>query len=213
MKKNKNINIIDKIIKKISNANNTNKTICLNMIVKNEAHIILETLSNIIKYIDYWVISDTGSTDRTQEIIKKFFADKNIPGELFQHEWKNFGHNRTMALECAYNKTDYVFIMDADDIIQGDITFPTSMISDSYKFKFGTNFVYYRPLLFSNRLKWCFKGVLHEYAYCLDKKNTISDNISDTCYIESRRLGSRSKDPDKYLKDATILVKAIEDNE
>jgi len=43
------------------------KTICLNMIVKNESKIIKETLDNICKYIklDYWVISDTGSTDNT----------------------------------------------------------------------------------------------------------------------------------------------------
>ena len=41
------------------------KTICLNMIVKNESKIIRETLVNICKYIklDYWVISDTGSSD------------------------------------------------------------------------------------------------------------------------------------------------------
>ena len=48
------------------------KTICLNMIVKNESHIIETTLNNIINHItiDYWVISDTGSTDNTKEIIK-----------------------------------------------------------------------------------------------------------------------------------------------
>ena len=49
-------------------------TICLNMIVKNEAHVILETLINLTSYIDfdYWVISDTGSTDNTKEIIQTF---------------------------------------------------------------------------------------------------------------------------------------------
>ena len=53
--------------------NQNDKTICLNMIVKDEAHIITETLNNISKYIDYWVISDTGSTDGTQDLIKNFF--------------------------------------------------------------------------------------------------------------------------------------------
>ena len=43
------------------------QTICLNMIVKNEAAIIEETLANITDHIklDYYVISDTGSTDDT----------------------------------------------------------------------------------------------------------------------------------------------------
>ena len=50
-------------------------TLCLNMIVKNESHIIEETLENLCQYfsLDYWVISDTGSTDNTIEIIENFF--------------------------------------------------------------------------------------------------------------------------------------------
>ena len=43
------------------------KTLCLCMIVKNEAKIITKCLDSISNYIDYWVISDTGSTDGTQE--------------------------------------------------------------------------------------------------------------------------------------------------
>ena len=55
------------------------KKICLNMIVKNESHIIEETLRCMVKYIDYWVISDTGSTDNTIEVITKFFEKEKIP--------------------------------------------------------------------------------------------------------------------------------------
>ena len=51
--------------------------ICLNMIVKNESAIIGNTLKNLIKKIkiDYYVISDTGSTDNTVEIITNFFKN------------------------------------------------------------------------------------------------------------------------------------------
>uniref|UniRef100_A0A6C0I4Z7 Glycosyltransferase 2-like domain-containing protein n=1 Tax=viral metagenome TaxID=1070528 RepID=A0A6C0I4Z7_9ZZZZ len=44
-------------------------TVCLNMIVKNESHIIRRTLDMLITKIrfDYWVICDTGSTDSTRE--------------------------------------------------------------------------------------------------------------------------------------------------
>ena len=53
------------------------KSICLNMIVKNESHIIRETFENLLNSIkfNYWVISDTGSTDGTQDIIKNFIED------------------------------------------------------------------------------------------------------------------------------------------
>lgn len=59
------------------------------MIVKNETHIIRECLESVAPYIDYWVISDTGSTDGTQELITKFFEEKGIPGELHQDEWRD----------------------------------------------------------------------------------------------------------------------------
>ena len=83
------------------------QTICLNMIVKDEGHIIAKTLQNICNNIDitYWVISDTGSTDNTKEIIQRFFSEKNIPGEMFDNKWQDFGHNRSLALKHAYNKT------------------------------------------------------------------------------------------------------------
>jgi len=63
------------------------------MIVKNEAHVITNTFNNILEKIklDYWVISDTGSTDNTQNIIINYFKEKNIPGELVHHDWKDFG--------------------------------------------------------------------------------------------------------------------------
>ena len=89
------------------------KTICLNMIVKDESHIIEETLNNITSYIDldYWVISDTGSTDNTKEIIKLFFEKKKIKGELHEDSWKDFGHNRTVALNhiCHVINLFYLF--------------------------------------------------------------------------------------------------------
>ena len=97
-------------------------TICLNMIVKNEAEIIEETLINLWSYINFdtYIIADTGSTDNTKQIIKNFFDSKNIKGEILDHTWSDFGTNRTLALNGAYNKSDYLLIFDADDkIIDG----------------------------------------------------------------------------------------------
>ena len=149
------------------------KTVCLNMIVKNESHIILNTLENLCYYINfaYWVISDTGSTDDTKSIITNFFKQKNIPGELVEHEWKDFGYNRSKALECAYNKSDYLFIFDADDKIFGEFKLPSIYEVDRYQVKFGPHCVYTRPLLVTNRKKWCFTGVLHESLSNIDAMN------------------------------------------
>ena len=189
-----------------------NKTICLNMIVKNEAHIIVDTFNNILKYIPlaYWVISDTGSTDGTQDVIQNYFKSKNIDGELFQDEWCDFGHNRTLALQHAYKKTDYLFIFDADDSIHGSFELPEPSIfnKEMYNLKFGgDNVAYVRPLLINNHLQWRFNGVLHEFLTCVNR-NVEGVVINGDYYVESGRKGSRSKDPNKYKKDAEILKKA-----
>jgi glycosyltransferase involved in cell wall biosynthesis len=89
------------------------KTICLNMIVKNESHVIERCLESVKKIIDYWVIVDTGSEDGTQEIIKQVLKD--IPGELHERPWINFEYNRNEALSLALDKADYIFFIVADD--------------------------------------------------------------------------------------------------
>jgi GR25 family glycosyltransferase involved in LPS biosynthesis len=187
------------------------QSICLNMIVKNESHIIEETLEKLTAKIkfDYWCISDTGSTDNTKEIITNFFSKKNIPGELVCHEWQDFGYNRTKAIECAYNKTDYLLVFDADDELCGDFVLPSVLTADGYRLNFGdeNGVSYIRVLLVNNRKKWCYKCVLHEYIQCLDPICNM-ETIVGNYYVISGRKGARSKDPNKYLNDAKVLEKA-----
>jgi GR25 family glycosyltransferase involved in LPS biosynthesis len=196
----------------ITEVNQPKNTICLNMIVKNEAGIILDTLINLCSYInfDYWVICDTGSTDKTKEIITEYFHHKKIKGELLEHEWRDFAHNRTKALEGAFKKTDYVLIFDADDRIEGNFLLPTIMNKDSYYFKIGTGYSYQRKLLITNKKRWRFKGVLHEYLDEIDNMIRGSDTIEGNYYMISGRFGDRSKNLNKYYDDAIILQNAFE---
>jgi len=185
--------------------------ICLNMIVKDESHIIVDTLTKLLSKmpIDYWVISDTGSTDNTQEIIKTFFKERGIPGELYEDKWENFAHNRTLALEHAHGKSEYIFVFDADDELCGDFQLPV-LTEDAYHIQFGdaNGTSYTRVLLVNNNTKkWRYLSVIHEFIDCVDNSHT-SGVIAGNYYCVSGRLGNRSKDPDKYLKDALVLEKA-----
>ena len=45
------------------------------------------------------------------ELITDFFKKNGIIGEIVQHDWVDFAHNRTKALECAFEKTDYLFML------------------------------------------------------------------------------------------------------
>ena len=84
----------------------TQPTICLTMIVKNESQVIRRCIDSVKDYISYWVIVDTGSTDGTQDLIKEIMAEYNIPGELHERPWVDFGHNRTENLRYAKDKAD-----------------------------------------------------------------------------------------------------------
>lgn len=185
------------------------KTICLNMIVKDESEIIITTLNNLCDYIkfNYWVISDTGSTDNTKELIIDFFKEKNIPGELIENKWKDFSSNRNKALNHAYNKTDYLFIFDADDSINGNLILPKQYEHDQYNFYFEQEHHFTRPLLINNKKRWIWKGVLHEVLCALSDIN-ITTLIGDY-YIKSGRVGNRNKNPNKYLNDAIVLKNAF----
>ena len=189
-------------------------TMCLNMIVKNEAHIIEKTLTNILEYlpIDYWVISDTGSTDDTKKIIQEFFDKRNIPGELVEHEWTDFAYNRNKALECSKGKSEYLFIFDADDEIRGDLVMPKNLTNfDQYSFYFQKNHSYTRPLLVNNRKGWKWTGVLHEYMGSTETTGQIrSCTLEGDYHFISGRSGNRSKNPNKYLDDAIVLSKGFD---
>lgn len=186
-----------------------NKTICLNMIVKNESHIIEETLKLLIEKIkiDYYVICDTGSNDNTVELIETFFNKWNIQGKIHFHTWKDFGHNRSLALTCAKDICDYLLIFDSDDYIVGDINL-NKLTHDGYLLKFGNNTAFYqRKILVKSCFPWKFNGVLHECIGCDVPTNEVV--LEGNYYIVSGKTSSRNKNPTKYLDDAKILEKAF----
>ena len=188
-------------------------SLCLNMIVKNEAHIITKTFDNLLETFtfDYYVICDTGSTDNTIETISSYFATKNIRGEIPSHEWKNFGHNRTLALQAAHGKSDYLLIFDADDSIVGNLraALPKKLTADKYQLIFGPGISYTRPLIINNRKHWKFVGVLHEYLTSVAPCKETDVIVQGDYNIISGRAGARSKNINKYADDAEILRAAI----
>lgn len=183
-------------------------TVCLNMIVKDEAAVIRRCLESVRPLIDTWVILDTGSTDGTQDVIREVFAD--LPGALHERPWKGFDVSRTEAIDLARAEADYLLFIDADDLMEVDSGFRMPRLThDAYRVALHDGpIVHWRPALVSTRLPWRYVGVLHEYIECGTKYRlgTLRGaNILSVGGGARLREGQRKK----YLRDARILQEGL----
>ena len=178
------------------------------MIVKDEAAVIRRCLDSVRPIISSWVIVDTGSHDGTQDIIRNWYAD--IPGELHERPWKNFGHNRSEALELARGRGDYSFVMDADGVLQiaPDFKMP-ALTADSYDTLIVyAGVAYHRKQLMRSTLPWRYEGVLHEYPVCEEAR---SEGFLEGLTTVMHTDGARARDPDRFRRDAEILEQALKE--
>lgn len=208
----KTVKKVEKVSKPVS--------ITLCMIVKDESHIIRECLNSMLPYIDRYDITDTGSSDGTPEIIKDFFDEYDIPGEVYLSDWKGFGKSRTESLRNCEGKAEYAWVIDADDVISGTFQYPKVMDADAYSLRIGRpEFSWFRNQIFKVDSGWEYIGVLHEYATIPSKKieemRVVKWDDSDY-FVEARTLGNRNVgiDPkEKYSKDAEVLLSALSNEE
>jgi len=171
------------------------------MIVKNEEHVI-ERCINAAKAISkHFVIIDTGSTDKTTEILKRLETE----GAIITHRdlpWIDFGTNRSQAIDIAREEGyDYALILDADDELKGPLTTPLEADAYSIQVTSGST-TFEQTRLLNLKLPWRYVGKVHEYPTCDEVKTWI--HLADLT-IHHHNDGGSWKDPEKYKKHALTL--------
>lgn len=130
---------------------------------------------------------------------------------MHERTWRDFGHNRSEALALAQGKSDYIWMMDADDTVIGTPEFRNLTADVYYMLIRDGGINYWRRQLFRDGVPWFYKGVLHEFP-ALRIEPVTEDRLYGDYYIHSRRLGARNKDPEKHAKDAEVLLAHVTEN-
>lgn len=207
------------------NVKNDRPKIVMTTMFKNEAKVIRRMLESCYKHIDYWVIQNNGSTDGTDTIVREFFAEKNIPGVLYDvaEGWVGFGWNRdhlTRYCQSVDHGCDWILKMDCDEILEVDDDFDWSLLKDTTIPAFHIAAVsgscyYYRAWMWNARLKWGFNhDPCHETIYQIMDDGSHNDQFRRVDLPKSfRQVGFNEGEswsvPTKYMSDALILEEKL----
>lgn len=189
------------------------------MIVRDEEAIIDERLAAIRDEIDGYCIVDTGSTDDTVDAVRAALLGR--PGRISSMPWVGFGRCRTEALARATILAEelwpkdqtYALLLDADTVVDLRPGWRHALRGGSVDVveatvEHGTLRYDHPRLLRLGALPWRFRGVVHEY---LEVPGGVRRVHSDLVRIVHGSGGARSRDPEKYRRDAEILSLAREE--
>lgn len=180
------------------------KTLALCMIVKNEEKVIERCINSVKHLIDYWVIYDTGSTDKTVE--KIFEAVGDIPGELHHSKFVNFAHNRTEYMGTVRGKADYALVLDADEFVVPNGFEKDSLVLDCYNVSRGGDTDWIFPRILRCDLPWRYEYIVHEVPACDVLYTTgVADIIID-------QVRSNGNSPQRLKQNLDLLLQGANEN-
>jgi glycosyltransferase involved in cell wall biosynthesis len=235
-KKNRYDDIIFAIKKKVKKPTNkidvTHKKPKIVMIsmFKNESKGIRRMLESVYKHIDFYVFQDNGSTDGTPDIVKEFFADKNIPGFIYNIEegWVGFGWNRDHLLQTCIKTDhgcDWIMKMDCDEYLEVDDDFDWSPFYNTNTESFhvtaqNPGCIYYRAWIWNAKLPWKFQhDPAHEIIYLDNEKGEnferlnlprglrmIGTNDGESYTVRTKYITDALKLEERLIREETMLT-------
>ena len=211
-----NVNNYDMLRKHFKIVDNTiiyDNLICLAMIVKDAGANFENILKANIPFIDRWCILDTGSTDGTQETIKRVLS--GIRGELFEEPFVNFKVSRNRCLELAGKTCKFIIMLDDTYILKGDIrSFLNEVRGDQFSESFSLMIKSDDTEYYSNRVVKSEKNL--KYIYSIHEVIDFNINVtipSDKAYILDHRSDYMEKrTSDRKQLDLKLLFQEYEEN-
>ena len=146
-------------------------SISLCMIVKNEERVLARCLDSIADLMDEIIIVDTGSTDATKEIAKRYTE------QVYDFQWvDDFSAARNFSFSKATK--EYIYVADADEVLDEEnrtkflqlkrALLPEVDVVQMYyanQMQFNTTYNYdkeYRPKLYKRVRHFVWEDAIHE---------------------------------------------------
>jgi len=204
---------VNDMLNRIGTGQQDRLTISCCMIVKNEEQSLEKCLLSVRDHVDEIIIVDTGSTDNTVEIAKRYTE------KVYFHEWEDsFTKARNQALQ--YAKGDWILQMDADEeLMAGSGELIRAAVRDAG----DSDIIYIRVYsgyaggkkkafhnyerLFRNNGKIHYEGNVHEQVVGGTKAFYSSAAIWHYGYDIDEIKAQK-----KFIRNTTLLKKEIEKN-
>lgn len=190
--------------------------ICLCMIVKDAGPQFEKVLIDNLPNFDKWCILDTGSTDGTQDVIRRVLSDKKR-GNLYEEPFINFRESRNRCLELAGISCKFLLTLDDTYVIQGDLrSFLTEVRGDQFSDSFSLliksdDTEYYSNRIIKSLTKLRYIHTIHEVI--TDKNNinvTVPNNRAIIFDNRSDYMNDRTNNRKKF--DLELLFKEVEND-
>lgn len=197
--------------------------LALNFICKDESHVIKNMLESCKGITDLIVVNDTGSTDGTQDIIRNFGKENNIPTYVFERAFDDFEKSRNHAMkklsdvvaELGWNPDQvHGYWFDCDETLVIDSKFnKTQFTKDLYMINtYIGQMKYTRNTFFKVSKAFRWYGPIHEFIVCDDKN--ITSGLAENIHVDVKMTGAswQGDIPTKYKSHAFVLEKYIDAN-
>lgn len=186
--------------------------------VKNESRIIERCIRSALGLVDAFVVCDTGSTDNTIDIARRVCGESDKPLGIYNHEWKNFGHNRTLSYQACQEfvgnlgwdlaKT-YCLLLDGDMIMRWTEAFNPQVDLSGAGFSIiqkAGSLHYYNARFLRLSHTWKCVGATHEYWSGPGTANLPVEKV----WIDDMNDGGSKAD--KFIRDARLLEEDLKDD-
>ena len=197
--------------------------LALNFICKDESHVISKMLESCKSITYLIVVNDTGSTDGTQDIIRKFGEDNNIPTYVFERPFDDFEKSRNHSIQKLKevvaelgwdaNKV-HGYWFDCDETLIIDSKFDKNQFTkDLYMINtYIGQMKYTRNTFFKVSKPFRWYGPIHEFIVC-DEQN-ITSGLAENIHVDVQMTGNswQGDIPTKYKNHAFVLEKYIDVN-